>query len=278
MCVKAMEAVWEQADLPVLFLEPEGEGCRVVYQNGVAGRLAGTDGCVFDRMPDEEVRALARALREPAGLPGPLFCHVGNEIYAVVLFRHGGTPVCLLQDATAYYNANQRLLDDAILASQAKTSFLSEMSHDIRTPMGAIIGLTGIALSQQDIPSRIRECLEKIKVASGHMMSLLNEVLDMSRIESGRVVIQPDRVSVADLLHEILIVARPQADAGKLSFRLEMGAVEREHILADSVRLKQICLNLLSNAGYGAALEGACAKPRRALLLFSDRSELYADA
>ena len=122
------------------------------------------------------------------------------------------------------------------------------MSHDIRTPMGAIVGLTEIALKQPDPPHKIRECLEKIQVASGHMMSLLNEVLDMSRIESGRVQIQAEPSSVADLLHEILVVARPQADSGHLDFHLEMGAVVCENLVLDPVRLKQVCLNLISNA------------------------------
>ena len=82
------------------------------------------------------------------------------------------------------------------MASRAKTSFLSEMSHDIRTPMGAIIGMTDIALMQKDIPGRVSECLHKIKTASGHMMSLLNEVLDMSRIESGKILLQPQPADI----------------------------------------------------------------------------------
>ncbi len=241
----ALEPVWGQADLPVLALETEGESCRIVYQNEAASRLCA--GELFDIVPPQEVRELAEALRSYEPL-GPLFCHVENRVYAATLLRWEGWRLCLLQDATAYYHANQAALHEALMASQAKTSFLSEMSHDIRTPMGAIIGLTEIALSQQGIPSRVQECLAKIKVASGHMMSLLNEVLDMSRIESGKVIIQPAPVSVADLLHEVLIVVRPQADAGQLQFRLDMGPVEQERVLADGVRVRQICLNLLSNA------------------------------
>jgi two-component system sensor histidine kinase/response regulator len=245
---RAIEWVWEQADIPVLFLEPEEEGCRVSYQNAAARQLCPAEACILDMIPRQEREDLAAALRGGGRLPGPLFIHVGEAVYAAVLFQWGKQQACLLQEATAYYQNNQQALQEAVMASQAKTNFLSEMSHDIRTPMGAIIGLTEIALSQPEVPFRIRECLEKVKVASDHMMSLLNEVLDMSRIESGKIVIQPASVSVADLLHEILIVARPQADAGKLQFHLEMGAVEQERILADGVRLKQICLNLLSNA------------------------------
>lgn len=242
-----LEPVWSQASQPVLALEPQGDSCRVLYQNAAA--LALCPGCEspLDILPEEETRALADALRA-GGSGGPFFCHIGNRVYAAQLMDWGGWHLCLLQDATAYYNANQAALNEAVMASQAKTSFLSEMSHDIRTPMGAIIGLTEIALSQKNVQPRVHECLTKIKVASGHMMSLLNEVLDMSRIESGRIILQPAPVSVADLLHEILIVAIPQADSASLSFHLEMGRVEEERILADSVRLKQVCLNLLSNA------------------------------
>lgn len=177
-----------------------------------------------------------------------LFCHVEERVYAPVIFAWGAFNICMLYDVTIQYQENRRMVDEAEMASQAKTSFLSEMSHDIRTPMGAIIGMTDIALMQKEMPGKVRECLDKIKTASGHMMSLLNEVLDMSRIESGKILLQPEPADIADLLHEILIVARPQADAGKLHFRLEMGSMDQERILVDGVRWKQICINLLSNA------------------------------
>jgi len=242
-----LEPVWGRTGQPVLALEPQGDSCRVLYQNAAAAALCPGQESPLDVVPAQELQILAEALRSGCGEP-PYFCHIGNDVYAARLMDWDGWHMCFLQEVTAYYNARQAALEEAVMASQAKTSFLSEMSHDIRTPMGAIIGLTEIALSQQGIQPRVQECLSKIKVASNHMMSLLNKVLDMSRIESGKIIIQPAPVSVADLLHEILIVVRPQADSGKLSFHLEMGQVVQERILADSVRVKQICLNLLSNA------------------------------
>ncbi len=247
MVQKPLEAVWGLTDQPVLALEPRDGSCRVLYQNAAASALCPEYENPLEAMLDPERQALLDALGSGENT-GPLFCHLAKSVYAARIIGWNGYRMCLLQEASAYYNATQSALNEAIMASQAKTSFLSEISHDIRTPMGAIMGLTQIALSQPELPPRVKECLGKIQVASNHMMSLLNEVLDMSRIESGRVVIQPAPVSVADLLHEILIVARPQADAGELTFRLEMGPVVWERILADGVRVKQIYLNLLSNA------------------------------
>ena len=154
----------------------------------------------------------------------------------------------IVKDITGEHRRNADLIDEACAASRAKTSFLSEMSHDIRTPMNAIIGMTGIALSEKDVPERVKYCLEKIQTASGHMMSLLNEVLDISRIESGKIVLHRERTEMADVIHEILVVVMPQAEAKRLQFRFHLGKMEQECVMTDAVRLKQICLNLLSNA------------------------------
>lgn len=243
-----MKDTWETMNMPVTVLPLEEESCQIIYQNPAAKKLCAPYASILEIMLPAEAETLLFAARGEKEIPAPLFCHIGEEVYSAVLFEQKGCQVCLLQEVSAYYKSNQRALDDAIMASQAKTSFLSEMSHDIRTPMGAIIGLTEIALSQENAPPKIRECLEKTKVASGHMMSLLNEVLDMSRIESGKIMIQPEETSVADLLHEILVVVKPQAQSANLTFHLEMNHVESEKIIADAVRLKQICLNLLSNA------------------------------
>lgn len=241
------EKTWDNIDLPAIILPVDAKN-RPAYQNTEARKLCGCYFSILEAMPGQDAKMLLDAAADKNETNSPLFCHIGDKIYSAVLMRWHSYKACIFQEVTDYYEDNKRALDEAIMASQAKTSFLSEMSHDIRTPMGAIIGLTNIALGQKDAPPKIKECLEKIKVASGHMMSLLNEVLDMSRIESGKILIQPEEVNIADLLHEILIVAKPQADTGKVEFELEMGNIEQERLLLDSVRLKQICLNLLSNA------------------------------
>ncbi len=242
-------SAWEDAGLPVIVLARTDGGFAPVYQNSAAASLCEDGGSFLtDRVP-EEIRA--RLLGGgPCPVEGdlPFFCRIQGGAYSLVPFSWEGFRVCMLHDVTGYYNENQRILNEAVMANKAKTSFLSEMSHDIRTPMGAIIGMTDIALMQQDNPARVKECLNKIKVASGHMMSLLNEVLDMSRIESGRILLQEEDVDLADLLHEVLTVIRPQTDAGELHFSLKLGEMAEERLRGDSVRLKQICINLLSNA------------------------------
>lgn len=171
-------------------------------------------------------------------------------VFSLKLRYEGDTLVeqKLVKDVTGEYRRKMELVEEARSANKAKTSFLSEMSHDIRTPMNAIIGMTDIAMSQEDIPERVKYCLEKIQTTSDHMMSLLNEVLDISRIESGRIVIQKERLDMADIVHEILVVAMPQAEAKKITLRFHMGMMAQECVMADPVRLKQIFLNLLSNA------------------------------
>ena len=233
---------WDLSPIPVIAFAPGSHS--VLYRNSAAMPLA--PDTLVEGLTGPESAALCAALDGP--YEAPVFLHVGGGVYSLLPILGSGAVTCLFQDVTAYYNRTRDALDQALMASQAKTTFLSEMSHDIRTPMGAIAGLTDIALSQPGSPTKVSECLEKIKVASGHMMSLLNEVLDMSRIESGRVQIQAEPTNIADLLHEILIVAKPQADSGGLQFVLEMGQIARENLVLDSVRLKQVCLNLLSNA------------------------------
>ena len=144
--------------------------------------------------------------------------------------------------------ALERALEAATAASQAKSSFLSQMSHDIRTPMNAIIGMTEIALRHENDPVRVKDCLQKIKSASGHMMQLINEVLDMSRIESGKIVLEEEEMNLADFLHGLMAVIRPQADEKGLKVHLEIGKLCSERMKADELRLRQICMNLLSNA------------------------------
>ena len=102
-------------------------------------------------------------------------------------------------------------LAEAEEINQAKSRFLSSMSHDIRTPMNAIMGMTAIALSHIDEKARVRDCLDKVRTASSHMMSLVNDVLDMSRIDSGRMVLGEEEFSLADLVHDVAVIVRPQA-------------------------------------------------------------------
>ena len=249
-----MDEIWGKVGAPV-FLFAKRQPCGQIYANQSAVFLLEKYGsCPEDRrsltdlLQDPEAEALRRGLAGEGGDSAPLFCHLGREIYSAVLTDWGEYCVCILQDVSRYYQDTQKALEDAQLASRAKTNFLSAISHDIRTPMNAIVGMTGIALMQGEMPPRIKDCLDKIQIASGHMMSLLNDVLDMSRIESGKMLLEKSDVDMADLLHKILIVVKPQAEAKKLNFTVELGKMDEERLFIDDVRICQICNNLLSNA------------------------------
>lgn len=133
-------------------------------------------------------------------------------------------------------------------ASEAKSQFLSNMSHDIRTPMNAIVGLTNIAQTHINDQPRVEDCLNRIDVSSKQLLSLINDILDMSRIESGKMTLNESAFSFPDLVYDIITVTQPQAVQKNLGFDVVTNSIEHEEILGDSVRLSQVLLNLLGNA------------------------------
>lgn len=156
-----------------------------------------------------------------------------------------------LGDAKKLEQVNAKLtqaLEAAEAANRAKSAFLSNMSHDIRTPMNAILGMASIGLSHIDEKARVQDCLLKIQTASTHLMSLVNDVLDMSRIDSGRMAINEEAFSLADLVHEIAVIVRPQAQQKNQSLQIAIGQIDRERLLGDPLRLRQIAVNIIGNA------------------------------
>lgn len=144
------------------------------------------------------------------------------------------------------------LLQEALAAAEeagrAKSRFLSSMSHDIRTPMNAIMGMTAIALSHIDEKARVQDSLQKIRTAGSHLMSLVNDVLDMSRINSGRLSLGEERFSLADLVHDVAVILRPQAAQKKQKLHIEIGRILCEDLTGDPLRLRQILVNIIGNA------------------------------
>ena len=144
------------------------------------------------------------------------------------------------------------LLKDALNAAEhanrAKTTFLNNVSHDIRTPMNAIIGYTALAASHIDNKEQVRDYLGKITTSSSHLLSLINDVLDMSRIESGRVTIDEKEVHLPDILHDIRTITQANINAKQLDFFIDTVDVIHEDIVCDKLRLNQVLLNILSNA------------------------------
>jgi len=139
-------------------------------------------------------------------------------------------------------------LQMAQAACHAKTTFLSNMSHDIRTPMNAIIGFTGLAAGHVDDPERVREYLSTISRSSEHLLSLINDVLDMSRIESGRMTLHEKEESLSEILHSIRDIVHPDIQAKQHTFLLEAVDMRNELVYCDKLRLNQVLLNLVSNA------------------------------
>lgn len=160
----------------------------------------------------------------------------------------GTDPVSQVQALEQEVAALKKALEDAEESNRAKSRFLSSMSHDIRTPMNAIMGMTAIGLKHIDEKARVQDCLDKIRTASAHMMSLVNDVLDMSRIDSGRMTIGEEQFSLADLVHDIAVIVRPQAAQKGQNLRFEISQILEENLLGDPLHLRQILVNIIGNA------------------------------
>lgn len=155
--------------------------------------------------------------------------------------------------------------NEAIKANKAKSEFLSNMSHDIRTPMNAIIGMTTIATENVDDRNQLMNCLRKITLSSRHLLGLINDVLDMSKIESGKMTLNPEIISLRETMESIVSIILPQTRSKRQKFEILISDIISEGVLCDSVRLNQVLINFLSNA-YKFTPEGG-------EILFSLRQE-----
>ncbi|MCM1307026.1 MAG: response regulator [Butyrivibrio sp.] len=186
------------------------------------------------------------------------------------LTRDGGSIVGLVQDITdtvtekkhiakvkddeyteKLLKANGALRDAYALAKQAsnaKTDFLSRMSHDIRTPMNAIIGMTAIAQANIEDEAKVENCLGKIETSGRYLLSLINEVLDMSKIESGKFVLAEENINISDLTDTITEIIRPAAKAKGHELKVDIVDIEHENVIGDSTRIQQAFVNILSNS------------------------------
>lgn len=147
-------------------------------------------------------------------------------------------------------------LDEAEHANHAKSDFLSRMSHDIRTPLNAIVGMTEIADAHLDDPEKVHDCHRKIALSSQHLLGLINDVLDMSKIESGKMTLNNDIVSLPELLSDIVSIIQPDIRARQQSFAVHPYNLSYEMIYSDALRLRQIFLNILSNASKFTPIGG----------------------
>ncbi len=139
-------------------------------------------------------------------------------------------------------------LHAAQIASKSKTTFLSNMSHDIRTPMNAVIGFTTLLARDAENPDKVREYTKKIMASGQHLLSLINDILDVSKIESGKVVLSVEPFTLNDLVSSVDAIIRPMAAAREQKFHVEVTGIKHEYLLGDETRINQILINLLSNS------------------------------
>ena len=224
---------------------------------------------VLPAVPEDEREAardalslstIAKELEDAESCSVDVTCRIDGEIfnkqftfYAVdrekefyILLKSDVTDVLLKQRAQNELLANA--LHEAEQANVAKTAFLSSMSHEIRTPMNAIIGLDSIALKDPDLPERTRAHLEKIGGSAKHLLGLINDILDMSRIESGRMALKNEEFSFREMLEQINTMIHGQCEEKGLTYECEIHGHVDDHYIGDDMKLKQVIINILGNA------------------------------
>ena len=158
----------------------------------------------------------------------------------------------LRQEREAERELHNKQLADALqaaqIASNSKTTFLSNMSHDIRTPMNAVLGFTTLLAMDAENPVKVREYTKKIMASGQHLLSLINDILDVSKIESGKVVLGYEQFTLSDLVASVDAIIQPMAKAKGQSFHVEVTGIRHEYLIGDEMRINQILINLLSNA------------------------------
>ena len=169
-----------------------------------------------------------------------------GELETVLMLAQDITQSKLMEIASR--QALKDAFDAANKASMAKTDFLSNMSHDIRTPMNAIVGMTAIAGANIENQDRVLDCLGKITQSSRHLLGLINEVLDMSRIESGKISLNEEEFNLSDLVDNLVTLTKPSVEAHQHELTVHLNHIEHEEVCGDSLRIQQLITNILSNA------------------------------
>lgn len=184
----------------------------------------------------------------------------------------------LLAQEQAYAVKQEQLAEAAQAANKSKTSFLFNMSHDIRTPMNAIIGFANLAQNAKCSTEQMHSYLSKILVASQHLLSLINDILEMSRIESGKVTLEPAPTSWSEMMQELQTIMQEQIESKKQSFTISIAPLTHDYVMIDKLRMEQVLVNLVSNASKYTPEHGSirvelaqypAAKPNHALYKLS---------
>ncbi len=223
----------------VIFRTAETGGWQYIYYSP-AGINQWT---IAVQVPEREAFTSAYAVRRVFIVVGSLMALAIAVYYVIVYFQAKRTAAQMVERAVL-----EEKLTKAEAAERAKSTFLSNMSHDIRTPMNAIIGYTTLAETNIDNKPRVQEYLAKILSSSNHLLSLINDVLDMSRIESGKLNIEERACSISDIFRDMRNIIQTQMRSKQINFYMDTLDVMDEDIYCDKLHLNQVLLNLLSNA------------------------------
>ncbi len=237
-------SIKEEKNYSALMIDKTG-----THQHMYSAPLVGSDWYLVSVMPYGVLDGVIMKLNRVQQVTVLAACGVILLALAVIFIR--------------YYRLSQQQLRElekaeqkAFRASQAKSEFLSSMSHDIRTPMNGIVGMTAIALANVEDSIRVRDCLKKIGLSSRHLLGLINDVLDMSKIESGKLSLNIDILSVRETMENIVNIVQPQIRERGQHFDIFIRDIQVENVYCDSVRLNQVLINLLSNAIKFTPTEG----------------------
>lgn len=207
--------------------------------------------CLIGYVPTEAIQQEGKTVNHN------IFIVVATMISAFILccvlyYFNKRQQIKIMREREAERERHNRQLTEALnaaqLASNAKTTFLSNMSHDIRTPMNAVIGFTTLLEKDAQNPDKVREYTKKIMASGQHLLSLINDILEVSKIESGKVVLTEKEFALSNLISSIDAIIRPMAEGKSQEFHVEITDIKHEYLLGDETRINQILINLLSNA------------------------------
>ena len=204
--------------------------------------------CIVAHTPFDDVEGLSWTILNMMEVS---YLNVNTQNWQLIGFVSVGLVLLFIFDAVvmAYFNKRLRITTkEAESANKAKTNFLSTMSHDIRTPMNAIIGLTTISEKNLDDKKMVGENLRKISLASNHLLTLINDILDISKVESGKLNLVPQTFSIVETVENLMNLSQPTIKAKNIEFNFRVSRMDKEYLYADQLRINQIYINLLSNA------------------------------
>lgn len=247
--------LWEKAEVRngevIAYLDSENLSYEITYYDSAdAQHQALIDGSV-DAISSVSLSPIAnsRIIAQFAARPYYFATTKGNKEF-----------IDQLDETIVKINRAESKLQEALQiareANQSKTTFLSNMSHDIRTPMNAVLGLSTLLAKEPGNETKVREYARKITAAGNHLLGLINDILDISKIESGKVTLHQSVFSLDELLESINVVIRPMAGAKRQSFQINVGKIEHELFVGDKVRINQVLINLLSNAVKYTPVDG----------------------